>query len=48
MYAKKWSKKYSSPRVLEKVLQMLKSALAKKYEQAVVKMIKTEYTNQSL
>ena len=28
MYSKKWSKKYSSPRVLEKVLQMLKSALA--------------------
>ena len=48
MYAKKWSKKYSTPRVLEKVLQMLKSALAKKYEQAVVKMIKTKYTNQSL
>ena len=48
MYAKKWSKKYSSLRVLEKVLQMLKSALVKKYEQAVVKMINTEYTNQSL
>ena len=48
MYSKKWSKKYSSPRVLEKVLQMLKSALAKQYEQAVVKIIKTEYTNQSI
>ena len=41
-----YSKKYSGPRVLEKMLQMLKSALAKKYEQAVVKIIKTEYTHQ--